>query len=386
MDRIAVLQEQNDDVSSMVDRRAVLVGRYSISRGVRAAAAAGSGGGGGGFVVADNERGPSPDSDSATRQALAALPLSSATILDSLDQYFGAEEETMAGAAEADASFAVSSTATKRSADEHKHSDYSSQAGPAKKRSKRLSWDERCEQLKAFKKEHGHTRVPSKGDCETLYKWLHANKRRKNASYHGLPRLTIKQIDKLDILEIDWEISTGHSSSGQSKKRSITWDERYKQLKAFKQEYSHTRVPSQGDWKPLFNWLRRCKRRKNGSYLGRPQLASEQTDKLEELGIDWSLTTARSSRVTDSNRGRAQNTWHAKYEQLKAFKEKFGHTRVPRSGDWKPLQRWVYRIKRRKNGPMDHEGSQLTAEEIAKLDELDFDWTVGAKGVRQSQK
>jgi len=93
-------------------------------------------------------------------------------------------------------------------------------------------------------------------------------------------------------------------------------------------------------------------------------LNQEQIDKLDELGVEWSTKKG----------GSPKTRWSLKFEQLKAFKEKYGHTNVPFSVEWRSLQQWLYGNKRRKGGPYD--GSpQLNTEQIDKLNELGIDWT-----------
>jgi len=114
----------------------------------------------------------------------SAVP-SSSTVLDSLDHYFGPkktnsttvraaspqpeEPSAIAAVAVADSSLGTQPPATqhrkshagkKRAVDDDDEATCDS--GSAKKK-RRISWDERYEQLKAFKAEHGHTRVPFKG-------------------------------------------------------------------------------------------------------------------------------------------------------------------------------------------------------------------------------
>jgi len=65
-------------------------------------------------------------------------------------------------------------------------------------------WDEKHEQLKAFKKKYGHTRVPATKEWMPLHNWLKRNKKRKNRPYQKCIPLTKVQIEKLDELGIDW--------------------------------------------------------------------------------------------------------------------------------------------------------------------------------------
>jgi len=180
------------------------------------------------------------------------------------------------------------------------------------------------------------------------------NKMRKNGPFNNQTQLSQLQIDKLDELHVDWPVAKMDRKS---------WNENFEQLKAFKTKYGHTRVPQGGDWKPLCDWLCKNKRRKNEPFWGLPKLSADQISKLDELGIDWTKTTVRKNR-----------SWEKRYEELKAFKQKYGHVRVPRAGGvWKPLHLWLYKNKMRMNGPFNN-APQLTTEQIERLDEVDSDW------------
>jgi len=351
---------------------------------------------------------------SAESSPAAAAPSSSTTILDSLDQYFGKEtnepeeavvvnqkpptdisvdDDAAAAASLAkdpapeEAAIETQKTPTDISVDAAAASlvakdpatasegattkrkalfaEEDSGSEQAKKRNKRYTWDERYEQLKAFKRHFGHTRVPGKGDWSQLQQWLYNNKRCKNGPYHSRPQLTREQIEKLDEIGIDWSLLQLMSSRAACP-GVASWNERFEQLKAFKKEYGHTRVPTSAEWENLYKWLYKQRRRRNGPWYGGSQLSQQQIDKLDELDINWCLNKTPSRRV--------QSVWLEKYECLKAFKKEHGHTRVPRAGAYSSLHHWLYKNKKCKNGPYKHK-PQLTTEQIDKLDELGISWT-----------
>jgi len=65
-------------------------------------------------------------------------------------------------------------------------------------------------------------------------------------------------------------------------------------LKAFQKLYGHTKIPSHGEWESLYHWLLRNKKRKNGPHNSSAQLTNQQIDKLDALGIDWSVGSGSS--------------------------------------------------------------------------------------------
>jgi len=76
-------------------------------------------------------------------------------------------------------------------------------------------------------------------------------------------------------------------------------------------------------------------------------------------------------------------TWDGLHEQLKVFKEKYGHTQVPNYGEWQFLCSWLHRSKKRKTGP--HSSlPQLAAAQIEKLDKVGIDWTFRFNALHRS--
>jgi len=310
------------------------------------------------------------------------VPSSSSTsILDSLDHYFGPEDAVAAAPSHEKEPVAVAANqpkatgatcadlGQKRKAVGEDSGSTSSRPPPAAKKPRnRLTWDERYEQLKAFKEQFGHTRVPRNGEWSSLHSWFYKNKKCKDGPYRSKPQLTVERIGKLDELGIDW---TGSTVVQQPRKYSTyskppTWDERFEELKAFKKKYGHTKVPRDGDGSSLYNWLYRNRRCRNGPYNNKPQLTMEQIHKLDELGTDWIGNQVSAS-------GTGHSRWDDKFEQLKAFKMEYGHTEIPPNGDWISLYHWLYNNRRRKISPYQY-SPQLTTEQIDKLDELGIDW------------
>jgi len=151
----------------------------------------------------------------------------------------------------------------------------------------------------------------------------------------------------------------------------------------------------------LHDWFYRDKKCNNGPHHNKPQLTKEQTAKLDELGVDWTVATVAqqagkySKPLTWDERyeqidkldelgidwfgnqvstsGTGHSRWDDKFEQLKAFKMEYGHTEIPPNGDWISLYHWLYNNRRRKISPYQY-SPQLTTEQIDKLDELGIDW------------
>lgn len=133
-------------------------------------------------------------------------------------------------------------------------------------------WMEKYEELVAYKKEYGHTRVPWRWEENPqLGQWVSRTRLHKYS-------LTKSQIKLLNQLGFDWKTTT----------KTITpWITMYKSLVDFKNSYGHTRVP--------VNWT---KNRKLGKWISRirsehERLEPERKKLLEEIDFDWSKRRGR---------------------------------------------------------------------------------------------
>jgi len=130
----------------------------------------------------------------------------------------------------------------------------------------------------------------------------------------------------------------------------------YDALLEFKKNFGHTRVPFQ--WEKnhkLADWVYRTK-------VHKESLEIQKVELLDGIGFDWSLTR------------RNVVPWKEMYGRLTAFKQKYGHTKVPVKWDEDlKLGKWVSRMR--------NERESLEPERVALLEAIEFDW-----GYRFSKK
>lgn len=149
---------------------------------------------------------------------------------------------------------------------------------------------------------------------------------------------------------------TGTKEKKRTKIVKRSWDANYAQLVAFKKQNGHTRVPQNGEWKRLGDWLKFQYRRKDGPYISSNQLDQEKIDKLNKLGVDWIVNDIQ--------------YWDENYAQLQAFFKKNGHCNIPSRGKAdKQLAQWVLDQKSRKHGVFKG-WRQLNSGEAAKLESV----------------
>jgi superfamily II DNA or RNA helicase len=197
-----------------------------------------------------------------------------------------------------------------------------------------VDWEEGFEHLQAFKKEHGHCRVPAKyksPDGYRLGQWVDIIRAKPD-------KVLLEKTERLDAAGFDWNpIET-------------RWEEGFERLQAFKDQYGHCRV-SQAYKSPdgflLNRWVEFQRKQKDG-------LSRDKKERLDALGFDWDPF------ATD---------WQEGFEHLQAFKKEHGHCRVPakyKSPDGYRLGGWV-RVNRTRQ-------ERISADRRERLDALNFDW------------
>ncbi len=190
------------------------------------------------------------------------------------------------------------------------------------------TWNQMFKQLEDFKKKHGHCNVPAIYKInDQLGRWVNTQRNTKDS-------LSPERKARLDFAGFDWD------------PHETTWSRIFEQLEAFKKKYGHCNVP-QGykAKKELGSWVR--KQRSKRDMLSRDKIA-----KLDMIGFDW-----------DPH----ETTWRHMYQQLKAFKVKYGHCNVPKG--WKEnkqLGTWVVKQRSKKDS--------LSPDKISQLDFIGFDW------------
>ena len=206
-------------------------------------------------------------------------------------------------------------------------------------RSEADDWQMMIAQLRGFKSDYGHCRVPQRWPKNRkLADWVSRMRRiRKEA------RLAAEYVAQLDALGFDWDPTTGK------------WEKMFAALEAFKREHGHTNVPPDYTANPaLGNWVRNQRRdRKFGREIMRSRIA-----RLDSLGFVWEFFSS--------------TRWEDMFAQLSAFKEVHGHCNVPQRwpeniklGRWVNTQRWRL--------------SRLTPGRKHMLDELGFVWNTVAQ-------
>jgi len=159
-------------------------------------------------------------------------------------------------------------------------------------------------------------------------------------------------------------------------KRDKKWDERYQELKVYHEVFGNCNVPASYTKSPkLASWVlqqkAKCRQYERGEQCS---MTTERFRLLKELDIDYE-SKGRGNAAGKLN----EAGWLAMLEKLKEYKKAHGDCNVPKRYVDPKLGQWV--MSQRYHYTQFQEGKKttLTAERLAALQALDFQW-VGNPG------
>jgi superfamily II DNA or RNA helicase len=204
------------------------------------------------------------------------------------------------------------------------------------------SWEQRFVELEAFKAIYGHCNVPK---CWTenpqLGKWVSHQR-----EYRRQDTLCEERLQRLSELGFVWDTL------------ETTWEEKFKQLKAFKETYGHCNVPQGWSENPqLAKWVHYQRQSRKEGRLNETRIQC-----LNQIGFVWEPFGA---------------SWEERFAELEEFKLAYGHCKVPAKWLENPqLGTWVRKQRKcRKRG-------ELSEERFHRLSKIGFEWNL--KGDRDA--
>lgn len=219
------------------------------------------------------------------------------------------------------------------------------------------SWQERFDELVAFRKEHGHCNVPQRYKNNlALAEWV-VNQRYqyKKVNFGNSSYLTPERIEILEKLGFEW--SPGH-------KFSKLWPQRFEELLEFKKENGHCNVPysykpneALGLWVVYQRHQYRRKHEGKSSYIN-----EERIEALDKLGFEWNLDN------------KFNKQWQERFDELVEFKKRHGHCNVSRDRHNGILGRWVSYQRSQYNKRFEGKVSYISKGRIEALEQLGFQW------------
>lgn len=149
------------------------------------------------------------------------------------------------------------------------------------KRPRYLKWEDRIEQLMEFKAKHGHLKIPMN---DTMLGEFASRQRAEYTKYlEGCTNIGMNEAREKQLTDLGFVFLVGKRvplERRMAKRKS--WDERFQELSAFKEENGHSLVPQHAE-NGLGEWVHQ--QRKNY--------------KLLKVGKQSSLTTERTIRLSD---------------------------------------------------------------------------------------
>ncbi|MBI2926161.1 MAG: Helicase associated domain protein [Verrucomicrobia bacterium] len=194
-------------------------------------------------------------------------------------------------------------------------------------------WEQRfCELVEAARR-HGDPNLPLRwGENPSLAKWVHSQ--RQN---HRSGTLSLDRARRLEQLGVIWNPF------------DAIWEQRVRELEAFKRTHGHCDVPRNVRCAVLGKWLSHQRK-----YHKCGKLEPSRMARLTKLGVNWDLDQA---------------VWSARIAELTEFKKRFEHCNVSQtSPKYAGLAQWLnaQRRRRRKN--------TFDPARVRELEELGVDW------------
>ncbi|WP_080126619.1 DEAD/DEAH box helicase [Chlamydia suis] len=197
-------------------------------------------------------------------------------------------------------------------------------------------WYEQFGALLDFREEHGHCKVPTRyPENPDLGSWVSTQ---RYAFKKG--KLPEDKIERLEEIGFVWDVT------------EEAWEKNFLELKRFREEYGHCKVPKRYPQNPdLGSWVSVQRKTFKSSELSEDRIA-----RLEELGFVWDIL---------------EEAWEKNFLELQRFREEHGHCKVPKRYPQHPqLASWV------RNQRVDFKKGDLSEDRIARLEELGFVWYV----------
>lgn len=210
-----------------------------------------------------------------------------------------------------------------------------------------VPWETRYEQLVHFQKGFGHCRVsrlykPSPdlaywvSRMRIIYKKIQKEKAQGRKNQHYM--LTDDRIALLESIGFEWVVR---------KNKPKAWEQRFEELKEFKQEFGHCRVPRAYEKDPsLGEW---CHGQRKDYANKAPIMMEERVHKLNAIGFEWHVERFGVSKMS----------WEDRFDQLVEFRRKNGDCNVPR-----PPTRWEMKKEKESVG----DGEDQTDPSVAGRD------------------
>jgi hypothetical protein len=218
--------------------------------------------------------------------------------------------------------------------------------------------------LKEYKEKHGHCLVNIDEDRE-LASWSRRLRNRKT----WLPS---EYKARLNSIEFEWNTPKGYFMS---LKHNSQWKKKFIELVEFKKKYGHCNLRAGKEhavYSSLYYW---ALAQKGHYYKKNKNLTLERIEKLNSIGFDWTLGTAK------INKKRNDAYWEKQFNKMIEYKHKYGHCNVRHRAvdkEYELLYRWAVRQR----NFYAEKNENLIPEKINKLNNIGFLWSHENNGIK----
>jgi len=204
------------------------------------------------------------------------------------------------------------------------------------------TWTNRYEELIMYKNKNDHTQVPA--SYPNLGVWVGTQRKQYHLMQQGKQsHMTPERIELLNKINFTWKINV--------------WNERYQELKAFKENNKKFSVPTTK--KQLRSWITTQRSHYRFLQEGKPsQMTQERIKLLEKIGFTW----------------KTREDWQTRYDEYLQFINETGLLTVPMNCQRFPkLYRWINVQRMEYQKYLVNEPSRLKPEQISLLDKIGFE-------------
>jgi hypothetical protein len=218
--------------------------------------------------------------------------------------------------------------------------------------SRSAAWEDYLSELAAYRKIHGHCKVPkSYRDNLKLGKWVAHQRCNYRLHLEGKPSaMTTFRIKELDSLGFEWD------SYG------AAWEDRLSELADYRKIHGHCNVPQNyNENSKLAQWVKTQRKRYRLHLQGKiSQMTLPRIQALESLGFEWGIQGA---------------AWEDRLSELADYRKIHGHCNVPQSYNENPqLAQWVKTQRKRYRLHREEKRSPMPVFRIQELESLGFEW------------
>jgi len=201
------------------------------------------------------------------------------------------------------------------------------------------AWEARLSELVAYKERHGDCLVPHGYQPNpSLAEWVH-RQRCTWVLYHKGRIRQNRKADRDNLAMFKARFDRLEEVGFAFKVKEGSWGDRLEELRAYREAYGDCNVPISYQENPaLGRWVHTqrhqyklyVEKRNDGKRSSKSSMNPDRIKALEEVGFSWEVRSVRGPKMS----------WEERFEELKAFRVKEGHTSVPTGAPYVALNRW----------------------------------------------